>query len=59
MKSYDFEGKAEYIIRGYVAANSEEEARKKIMVGDFDDLLDEDLQEPIYEVKITGCDTLD
>lgn len=59
MKSYDFESKAEYIIRGHVAANSEEEARKKIMVGDFDDLLDEDLQEPIYEVKITGCDTLD
>lgn len=59
MKSYDFEARAEYIIRGYVAANSEEEARKKIMAGDFDDLLDEDLQEPIYKVEITGCDDLD
>lgn len=58
MKSYNFEAKAEYHIRGYVVAGSKEEARKKIMVGDFYDLLDEDLQEPIYEVEITGCDEI-
>lgn len=41
-------------VKDYVEADSEEEAIKMIKSGDYDDILDEDLEEPISNINITG-----
>lgn len=59
MKSYNFEAKAEARIRGYVEAENEEEAKRLIRDGLWDDVIDESVDEPIWDVKITGYDNID
>ena len=59
MRSYNFTADAVSRIRGYVEADNEEEAKRLIKEMLWDDLFDEDLDEPISNIKITGYDDLD
>lgn len=41
MKSYGFTATRAVIVKGYVTANNEEEAKKKILTGEYDDIINE------------------
>lgn len=54
MRTYDFTADMVAHVKGYVEASSEEEAIKLINACDYNDIIDEDLEEPISNIKITG-----
>lgn len=41
MKDYGFTATRSVIVKGYLSADNEEEARKKILAGEWDDIIDE------------------
>lgn len=59
MRSYNFTANADCIIKGYVAAENEEEAIEKIRRLDTDDISDIDYMEPVSNIKITSYDELE
>lgn len=58
-KSYNFKADVDCHIEGYVVANSEKEAIKKIRSWDWIDLLDETIDDPIRDIKIISEEELD
>lgn len=59
MKSYIFTAMAECRLKGYVIADSEENAIKKIRSLDVEDIFDYDYEEPVYDIKITNEEDID
>lgn len=41
MKDYGFTATRSVIVKGYLSADNEAEARKKILAGEWDDIIDE------------------
>lgn len=41
MKHYGFTATRSVIVKGYVSAENEEEAKKKILANEYDDIIDE------------------
>lgn len=55
MKSFDFTAEMVATVKGYVEAESEDEAMRMIKNGEYDDIYDDDIDEPISNIRITGC----